>query len=297
MTAPPMNAPLVETAAPLLPDALRMGAVRLRVRDGARSVAFYRDVVGLTPLGTGADGVLRLGAGGRPLVELEVAPGATPRPRGTTGLFHLAILVPDRTALAVVLRRLAAYRVPIGASDHLVSEALYFDDPDGNGIEIYRDRPRSDWRWQGKSVAMATESLDLRRLLAEAPSLVPVEQPMPDATVMGHVHLNVADVEAARRFYVGQLGFAITTEAYPGALFVSAGGYHHHLGLNVWSSRRGGPAPEGSVGLVRYEIVLPSAELDAVRARLVAAGEPVDDLDNGFSVDDPWRTRAAFIAG
>ncbi|MCB4771006.1 VOC family protein [Ancylobacter sp. Lp-2] len=295
MTAPTL-APSAGTA-PALPASLRMGAVRLRVRDGARSVAFYRDVVGLTPLGTGPEGEIRLGAGGRALVELEVAPGATPRPRGTTGLFHLAILVPDRTALAVVLRRLAAYRVPIGASDHLVSEALYFDDPDGNGIEVYRDRARAEWRWQGGSVAMATEPLDLHRLIAEAPTLVPVEQKMPDATVMGHVHLQVGELDAARRFYVGHLGFAITTESYPGALFVSAGGYHHHLGLNVWQSRRGGPAPEGSVGLVRYEVLLPEAEIAALRARLVAAGESVEDVAGGFTVADPWATRAAFLAG
>ncbi|GLK82124.1 VOC family protein [Ancylobacter defluvii] len=295
-----MNAPTVAPAAETasaLPASLRMGAVRLRVRDGARSVAFYRDVVGLTPLGTGPDGAIRLGAGGRALVELEVAPGATPRPRGTTGLFHLAILVPDRAALAVVLRRLAASRVPIGASDHLVSEALYFDDPDGNGIEVYRDRPRGEWRWQGGSVAMATESLDLHRLVAEAPTPVPVAQPMPDATIMGHVHLQVGDLEAARRFYVRHLGFAITTESYPGALFVSAGGYHHHLGLNTWSSRRGGPPPVGAVGLVHYEVVLPEAEIAALRARLAAAGEAVHDSAGGFTVADPWSTRAVFVAG
>lgn len=284
-------------AVPALPDALRLGAVRLKVRDAARSAAFYTQVVGLTALGTDAQGRVGLGTGGHVLIELEGDPAATPRPRGTTGLFHLAILVPDRTALAIVLRRLAALRVPLGASDHLVSEALYFDDPDGNGIEIYRDRPRTDWKWHGDSVEMATQHLDLYRLVAEAPEIVPIDQPMPAATVMGHVHLQVGELDKARRFYVDRLGFRITTESYPGALFVSAGGYHHHLGLNVWASRHGGPAPASSVGLQRYEVILPEADVAALRTRLAAAGETVTEVPGGFEVADPWQIRTAFIAG
>ena len=277
---------------PVLPAELRLGVVRLRVRDAARAAAFYTGTVGLTALGTGPDGSLRLGAGGQVLIELVGAPDAHPRPQGTTGLFHVALLVPDRPALAVVLRRLVAQGVRLGASDHLVSEALYLDDPDGNGIEIYRDRPEADWRWDKATVEMATHPLDLRNLLADVPEGVPLDAPMPEGTRVGHVHLQVGDLAGARRFYVDALGFAVTTDRYPGALFVSAGGYHHHLGLNIWQSRNGGPPPANSVGLVEYEIILPdTAAVDAVRARVAAAGEAVTARPQGFALADPWGTR------
>lgn len=280
-----------------LPDALTLGPVRLRVRDAARSLAFYRDVIGLTPLGS-EDGIVRLGAGTRTLVELEEAPNAPARPRGTPGLFHVAILMPDRAALAVVLKRLIARGVRLGASDHIVSEALYLDDPDGNGIEIYRDRRRDEWFWQAGTIAMATEPLDLRNLLADAPAEVPAGTPMPDGTVVGHVHLQVGDLAAARRFYVNELGFDITTERYPGALFVSAGGYHHHLGLNVWHSQGRGPAPAGALGLVHYSVVLPdSAAVVKLRERLAADGQATTAIEGGFAVADPWGTTAHVVAG
>ncbi|MBS7540130.1 VOC family protein [Ancylobacter lacus] len=283
---------------PLLPDALRLGAVRLRVREGERSLAFYRDIVGLTPQPAKGDGLFRLGTGGETLIELEVVPGAPPRPPHTTGLFHVAILVPDRAALAIVLRRLIERGVPIGASDHLVSEALYLDDPDGNGIEIYRDRPRSEWRWNGGTVAMATEQLDGRGVMSALPLGVAVETPMPAGTVVGHVHLQVGNLEAARRFYVDTLGLAITTASYPGALFVSAGGYHHHLGLNVWRSRGAGPAAAGSTGLVHYEMRLPTpADVAAVAARLTAAGAPVEPVPGGIATADTWGTTVRVLAG
>lgn len=276
-----------------LPADLAMGAVRLRVRDAARAIGFYTGTVGLALMGRDGDGIVRLGAGGRTLIELEERPQARPRPRGTTGLFHVAILVPDRAALAVVLRRLATQRVPLGASDHIVSEALYLDDPDGNGIEIYRDRPAGEWRWQAGTIEMATLPLDARAVLSEAPPAAPLDAPLPAGTVVGHVHLQVGELAAARRFYVDRLGFDVTTDRYPGALFVSAGRYHHHLGLNIWQSRGGGPAPADSVGLVRYEIVLPdAAAVEALRARLVAAGENPAPAPGGFHVADPWGTGA-----
>ncbi|WAC28974.1 VOC family protein [Ancylobacter sp. SL191] len=285
--------PTPTTAAPqALPSELVLGAVRLRVRDAARSVAFYTRTVGLSVLGE-ANGLVQLGAGGQTLIELEVAPDAPVRPRGTTGLFHVAILVPDRPALAVVLRRLIAQQIPIGASDHLVSEALYLDDPDGNGIEIYRDRQPSEWRWQGKTIEMATQPLDMRAVLAELPGTATLETPMPAGTIIGHVHLQVGALEAAHRFYVDTLGFDLTTDRYPGALFVSAGGYHHHLGLNIWHSRGGSAAPAGSTGLVHYEIVLPNVDaVNAVADRLARAGVEVQRSAEAFSVADPWGTVA-----
>lgn len=289
---PTPNQPAPAPTEPTLPAGLRMGAVRLRVTDAARSAAFYTGTVGLSLLGRNDDGSLRLGVGGQTLIELVGAPDASLRPRGTTGLFHVALLVPDRPALALVLRRLVAQGVRLGASDHLVSEALYLDDPDGNGIEIYRDRPESDWRWDRQTVEMATQPLDLRRLLADAPEGVALDAPMPEGTRVGHVHLQVGDLAGARRFYVDELGFAVTTDRYPGALFVSAGGYHHHLGLNIWHSRGGSAAPANSVGLIEYEVVLPdAAAVKAVRARLQAAGEAVAPRAHGFAVADPWGTR------
>ncbi len=275
-----------------LPSGLSMGAVRLRVRDAARSIAFYTGTLGLARLGTDADGIVRLGVGSQVLIELEERPDARPRPRGTTGLFHVALLVPDRPALAVVLRRLVAQQARLGASDHIVSEALYLDDPDGNGIEIYRDRPASEWRWQGDTVEMATDHLDGRGLLAEAPANVPLDAPLPPGTRVGHVHLQVGDLAGARRFYIEHFGYDLTTDRYPGALFVSAGRYHHHLGLNVWQSRGGSAAPQDSVGLVRYEVVLPQAgDVEALRARLSAAGESVTVTPGGFEATDPWGTK------
>ena len=282
--------------ADLLPAKLRMGAVRLRLRDAARSIAYYRDTIGLSLIGT--DGAIsRLGVGSDVLIELEAAPDASARPRNATGLFHVAILVPSRVALAVVLRRLVAHGVRLGASDHLVSEALYMDDPDGNGIEIYRDRLPGEWNWDGPVVEMATKHLDLRALLAEAPASVPLDEPMPVGTVVGHVHLQVGEIAGAKRFYVDRLGFDITTDRYPGALFVSAGRYHHHLGLNVWQSRGGGAPPAGSIGLVHYEVMLPdTAALDVVRARMSQAGEAVGVIEGGLALADPWGTLVHFRA-
>ncbi|QIB36108.1 VOC family protein [Ancylobacter pratisalsi] len=280
-----------------MPAQLRMGAVRLRVADAARSVDFYTRVIGLAVLGTGPDGVVRLGAGTQTLIELDAIAHSRPRPRGTTGLFHVAILVPDRPALAVVLRRFIAAGVPLGASDHVVSEALYLEDPDGNGIEVYRDRSAHDWVWNGTMVEMATYRLDLRSVLADLPADAPLDTPMPAGIVVGHVHLQVGDINRARRFYVERLGFDVTTDRYPGALFVSAGRYHHHLGLNIWQSRGGGAPPAGSVGLAHFEIVLPDeASVKAVHDRLGAAGETLVALDNGFSVADPWGTQLHVIS-
>ncbi|MCS0503957.1 VOC family protein [Ancylobacter mangrovi] len=301
LSAPPTAQDAADAAADTrptsLPDALRMGAVRLRVSDAARSTAFYSGVLGLTVLGTAPDGVVRLGAGDETLIELEPVANARPRPRGTTGLFHVAILVPDRPALALVLRRLIERGVRLGASDHLVSEALYLDDPDGNGIEVYRDRSPRDWRWDGATVEMATYQLDMRSLLAELPADADIAAPMPAGTVIGHVHLQVADLTRARRFYVERLGFAVTTDRYPGALFVSAGRYHHHLGLNIWQSRGGGPAPANSVGLAHFEIVLPDAEaVEAASERLRAAGESPSPIAHGFSIADPWGTRLHVVS-
>jgi catechol 2,3-dioxygenase len=248
---------------------------------------WYRDMMGLE-LVERSGNRLELGAGGRSFLTLEVLPGAAPRDEQTTGLHHVAILVPDRPSLAGVLARIGAAGVRLGASDHLVSEALYIWDEDNNGLEIYRDRPRGEWTWDGKHVRMATDPLDRRSLLADSGGKE--REPMPTGTRIGHVHLQVGDLDVAKKFYCDVLGFE-QTAGRGGALFVSAGGYHHHLGLNVWHSRNGPPPAPNSAGLVLFEIVLPDrAAVAAVRSRLEQAGFATSDDDGGFRAGDPWQT-------
>lgn len=270
---------------PKLPDAATVGPVSLTTADLEASAGFYEKVIGLDRLGNGS-GTVRLGSGDATLVELVGEPDAPPRPRATTGLFHLAILVPDRAALAAALRRVgdSGWRFT-GASDHLVSEALYLNDPEGNGIELYRDRPREEWDYRDGELQMDTLPLDLAGLLA-------VEggdpERMPSQTTIGHVHLNVADIPAAERFYADALGFDVTVRAYPGALFVSAGGYHHHLGLNVWNGTGAPAPPAGSRGLRHYEVGLPSADdVQQAGARLAEAGFDAETRDGGILARDP----------
>jgi len=277
----------------MIPPETSIGKVRLRVADLDDLTTFYERVIGLKDVER--DGHLaRLGAAeGEPVVELLGAPDAAPAPGFSTGLFHLAILVPDRAELARSLQRVAAagWRLT-GASDHLVSEALYLQDPEGNAIEIYRDRPREEWRRNGDELAMATLPLDLESVLAE---LGPAERQangMPAGTTMGHVHLQVADIPAAEGFYSRALGLDVMVRSYPGALFLAAGGYHHHVGLNTWQSQGAPAAPEGALGLDRYELVLPNAaERDSAADRLAAARAHVERLDDGVLATDPSSNR------
>jgi len=276
----------VSVADSKLPDATSVGPVSLTVADLDAASGFYQRVIGLGHLGDDAAGTVRLGAGDTTLVELIGERDAPPRPRATTGLFHLAILVPDRAALAAAMRRVggSGWRFT-GASDHLVSEALYLNDPEGNGVEIYRDRPREEWDYRDGQLQMDTLPLDLASLLA-------VEggdpERMPAPTTIGHVHLNVSDIPAAERFYADTLGFEVTIRGYPGALFVSAGGYHHHLGLNVWNGDGAPAPPAGSRGLRHYEVGLPSADdVGQAAARLEAAGFDVEPRNGGIQSRDP----------
>jgi len=267
----------------------RMGATRLTVSDLGRSRAFYEQAVGLHASEL-EDGGVALGAEpSEPLVELYGDPTAPALNRRATGLFHLAILLPSRRDLALALVRLAQARWPLdGASDHLVSEALYLSDPDGNGIEIYRDRPRSDWPQAGGRLEMATLPLDLDDVLGELSSEDGFQALAPAGTTMGHVHLQVADLADSEAFYSGVLGFDVMVRVYPGALFVSAGGYHHHIGMNIWNSRGAGPPSRGSVGLRSFEAVVPSIEeLERVLARADAAGIAVENTDTGALMRDP----------
>jgi len=230
-----------------------IGRVRLRVEDADRVRSYYERTIGLREV----DGAL---GADTPLVELIADPDAPSAPPGSTGLFHLAILVPDRPSLARAVQRVVDSGERFtGASDHFVSEAVYLRDPEGNGIEIYRDRPRSEWEYEPSGeLRMGTVALDLDSVMAELPA--GADPGMPDGTTVGHVHLHVADLAAAEAFYAGRLGLDVTVRSYPGALFLSHDGYHHHIGVNTWQGVGAPPPPPGSRGLEQFEMVLPGVE-------------------------------------
>ena len=280
-----------------LPDALRLGHVRLQVSDLSRSIEYYTSILGLEVRNaTGGSVSLHAVDEPAPLVELEERAGTAPiRANSRLGLYHFAILVPDRAALGRFLAHAARIDVRIGASDHLVSEALYLRDPDGLGIEVYRDRPRSEWRIANGELAMASDPLDMAGVLAAGK-----DEPwtgMPRGTVMGHVHLHVGDIETASRFYHDALGLDRVVSSYPGALFLSAGGYHHHPGVNTWAGRAA-PASEHDARLLEWRIVLPAVD-DArvVAERLEAAGHTVSREAEEWLVRDPWGTPVRLVGG
>jgi catechol 2,3-dioxygenase len=282
----------------LHPDT-HIGSVHLTVNDLEAQQSFYEQAIGLRELERDGQTVSLGPEGGPVLLELTGDPDAPRRPRGTTGLFHFAILVPGRADLGQSLRRVvdAGWRFT-GASDHLVSEALYLNDPEGNGIEIYRDRRRDEWPRDDEGVIqMATLPLDLDGVLGEVDGSKPAPAEMSAGTKIGHIHLNVASIPAAEAFYNGALGFDVMVRTYPGALFVAAGGYHHHIGLNTWESAGGQPPPPGSTGLRSFEIVLPSREeADRVADQARAAGADVNSGENGAIVLDPWRDAVLLTA-
>jgi catechol 2,3-dioxygenase len=282
-----------------LPASTHIGSVHLTVADLDAQRSFYERALGLEVLQRDRQ-TLRLGPPGGPVIlELTGNPDAPRRPYGTTGLYHFAVLVPSRPDLGQALRRVieAGWRFT-GASDHLVSEALYLNDPEGNGIEIYRDRPRSEWQRSDEGVLqMATLPLDLEGVLGEVDSKQPVPEHMAPGTYIGHIHLQVANLHDAEAFYADALGFDVMVRTYPGALFVSAGGYHHHIGLNTWESAGGSPPPEGSTGLRSFEVVLPSSDdAERVASQARAAGAEVSTSDGTAIVLDPWRDAVLLTA-
>jgi catechol 2,3-dioxygenase len=272
-----------------LPAETRMGPVELTVSDLDRSLDYYRDSIGLGVREQGA-GQASLG-GDSDLLVLQEVPGARPAPRNT-GLFHFALLVPERRDLAAWLAHAIREDVPLtGVSDHFVSEALYLRDPDEHGIEIYADRPRE--LWEGQVARMTTEPLDLENLLGELddPETEPFER-LPGGTVMGHVHLQVAEIPETLRFYRDLLGFDLMASYGSQAAFLSAGGYHHHLGGNTWNSAGAAPPPEGSASLRRATIVLPDSETrDEVARRVADDGQEPEDTPQGPVVRDPSGNR------
>jgi catechol 2,3-dioxygenase len=280
-----------------LPEETRLGRVKLQVSDLDRSLAYYQTVLGLRPIER-SSGRVDLGAerSDVPLIELHERKGARAVPRrGLLGLYHFAILLPDRASLGRFLKHLGNLGAQPGMSDHFVSEAIYLQDPDNLGIEVYADKPRSEWREERGQLSMTTIPLDVRSVLAaggDAPWMG-----MPAGTAIGHVHLHVGEIARASGFYHDALGLDKMVWNYPGALFLSAGGYHHHLGTNTWA--RGAPsASEEDAQLLEWEIVVPKrTDVDAVFASLRDAGHAAE-RDNGDVVSrDPWGTRLRVIAG
>lgn len=273
-----------------LPDETHIGRVRLQVADLERSIGYYTQLLGLR-VGERTDTAVVLHPQGeeRPLVELREQRGIAPAPRrGAFGLYHFAILLPDRGALGQFVTHLVQLWIRFGAADHLVSEALYLTDPDGLGIEVYSDRPRETWQTNGRELAMATETLDLGSLVDEAGDTMWTGAPA--GTTIGHMHLHVGDLERSDAFYHRALGFDKTVWGYPGASFLSAGGYHHHLGTNTWSP--GPSAREDQARLVEWELRLPSREAaDAAAASLRQAGHEPEPVDSGWVAADPWGSR------
>lgn len=272
-----------------------MGRVQLKVSQIERSVRFYTEVIGLKLLAQ-TEKAAEFGVDdGDVLLGIEEVPQAQiMRPQSVTGLYHFAILLPDRTALGTALRHLAETGMSIGQGDHLVSEAFYMNDPDGNGIEIYADRPRSEWQKDAKGeYVMATDPVDVESLL----KLAGAWNGMPSGTVIGHVHLHVGNLPDARKFYVDGLGFDVVLHFGNAALFVSAGGYHHHMGLNTWAGVGAPAAPFNAVGLKYFTIVYPNAgERDRAAAALREAGIEVTDTPEGTSALDPFGNRAILVA-
>lgn len=276
-----------------LPPEARVGRVKLQVSELSRSTDYYRDVLGFTVMSRELSSA-RLGVAGAAdyLIELHQERGTRPVPRaGVLGLYHFAILLPSRTALGQFVRHLARKQLQFGAADHLVSEAIYLWDPDGLGIEVYADRPRDAWRAHGRELVMTTERLDLHALVEQAVGTGEWSG-MPAGTTIGHVHFSVGDLKEASRFFHQALGLDTVVWSYPGALFMSAGAYHHHVGTNAWAMGAR-PATAGDARLLEWELVVPtSTDVRAAEDSLRAAGY---SARAGVTVD-PWGTPLRLTA-
>jgi catechol 2,3-dioxygenase len=274
-----------------LPAGTHVGRVRLQVADLDRSIAYYREIIGFAVLDR-TDTENRSARLGSPeestgLLELVEQRGVEPVPkRGRLGLYHFAVLLPSRPDLGAFIRHLAELRIQPGMSDHLVSQSIYLYDPDGLGIEVYADQPRASWQVRNREYVAAVDPLDVRDLLA-----LGADRPwrgLPRGTVNGHVHFSVGDLAAAEAFYHTALGFDKTGWSIPSALFISAGGYHHHVGLNTWAA--GAPvAGEHDARLLEWQLVLPDGSSAAAAAQSVAhSGARVEQRDREWIARDPW---------
>ncbi|MES2524792.1 MAG: VOC family protein [Gemmatimonadota bacterium] len=274
-----------------LPQSTRLGAVHLQIASLARSLPYYEEILGLRLVERGeAHATLAAQGDTTALVVLHELPDARPMvPRGRLGLYHFAILLPDRPALGRFVQHLAAREVRAGAADHLVSEAFYLQDPDGLGIEVYVDRPREKWTRTGRELMMASDPIDAASLVQAAGDTAWAG--MPAGTRIGHVHLHVGDLTAAARFFSDALGFDRMVWHYPGALFLGAGGYHHHLGTNTWAGATAVPPTAEDARLREWTIELPdAASVQDATASLQSAGFDAVHADGETLVRDPWGT-------
>lgn len=282
----------------LHPDT-RLGTVKLRVSNLERSLAFYREIIGFRLLKQDGRIAELTVDGANPLLVLEEVPDAVIIPQqSASGLYHYAILLPSRKDLGVTLRKLVESGIRVGQADHLVSEALYLSDPDLNGIEIYRDRPREEWSYNPQGyVNMATESLDWDGLLKEAEGTAWTG--LPEGTTIGHVHFHVGDMLKAKRFYSETLGFDVEADwLRMGALFLGAGRYHHHIGLNLWAGNGAPNVPPNGTGIDYFTIVLPDKdELEKVSASAEASGFQVESDGDIRWITDPFAIKARLVVG
>ncbi|MFD1363588.1 VOC family protein [Lentibacillus salinarum] len=264
--------------------AIYVGEVNINVTDLEKSLSFYRHIIGFSVLEQTDQKAVLTADGKTPLLTLEQPADVLPKAERTTGLFHFAILLPSRADLSSFLNHVAEAGARLGGSDHLVSEALYLNDPDGNGIEVYRDRPSQEWNWSAGQVAMSTDPLDVDSLLGESENKW---DGLPEETVMGHIHLHVANLQSTETFYVDGLGFQIVTN-YPGALFASTANYHHHIGLNIWNGENA-PAPaDNSAGLNWYSLVFPDEQSREEKIKkLESLGVNVKKENDTYIVKDP----------
>jgi catechol 2,3-dioxygenase len=275
-----------------LPDETHLGVVRLQVSDIERSLRFYEQVMGFRALRTGDGGAILVARDQRPLVTLDTRKGVVPARRGAFGLYHFAILLPDRAALGRFAAHVRTTGADLAMADHLVSEALYLWDPDGLGIEVYADRASSGWRRRGPELLMATYPLDIADVI-DAGLGLPWEG-MPAGTTMGHVHLHVGRLDEAEAFYHSALGLDKMVWSYPGALFLAAGGYHHHLGTNIWAT--GPSASDVEARLLDWELIVPRAEDVAdVANSLREAGYAAERDRQTCRTTDPWGTSLRIV--
>jgi catechol 2,3-dioxygenase len=278
------------------PPVTFVGQVILKVQDLQRSLSFYEEVIGFKVLAQTENSAKLTADGKTALLSIEQPADVIPKQGRTAGLYHFALLLPTRADLGRVLNHLLKSGYPLqGASDHLVSEAIYLADPDGNGIEIYSDRPASEWDWNGDTVIMATDAMDAKSVLDEG--LNGTWNGLPEGTVMGHIHLHVSELSKTEEFYTRGLGFEVVCRYGSQALFISSGKYHHHIGLNTWNGVGAPIPPANSVGLKSYTLMLPNEEsLKQVIAQLKAAGADVTEENGAFATTDPSGNRILMTA-
>lgn len=274
-----------------LHEATRLGLVRLQISDLSRSLEYYEQLLGFRLLERSSHSATLGTPDGTPLVQLVARAGARPAPgQGRLGLYHFAILLPDRASLGRFITHLIQRGERFGASEHLVSEALYLRDPDALGIEVYTDRPSSSWRREGGEIIMSTAPLDLESVVRDARG--ELWTGMPAGTRVGHVHLHVGDIATASEFYHVALGFDRTAWSYPGALFLAAGGYHHHLGVNTWAGANATSPGEDDAQLLEWTIIVPTVDqVQDAASRLAGTSHLVERDAHGIRATDPWGTR------